>query len=67
MFTFLRKLILVLSLLCAAVPCQASRWIEIGNSGVSTDKILVDADSVEKVDDYRLVNVMTLSSAPHTK
>lgn len=56
----------VLALLCAASPAPASRWVEIGTAGVSTDKVLVDADSIEKADNFRLANVMTLSSAPQT-
>lgn len=66
MFNHLRALSLALALLCTALPCHASRWIEIGNAGVSTDKVLLDADSIEKLDNFRLANVMTLSSAPQT-
>ncbi len=64
--TGLRRLSLLLALLCAALPCHASRWVEIGNAGVSTDKVLLDADSIGKADNFRLANVMTLSSAPQT-
>jgi S1-C subfamily serine protease len=66
LFTDLPRLSLVVALLCAALPCHASRWVEIGNAGVSTDKVLLDADSIEKVDNFRLASVMTLSSAPQT-
>jgi S1-C subfamily serine protease len=66
LFNHLRALSLALALLCTALPCHASRWIEIGNAGVSTDKVLLDADSIEKLDNFRLANVMTLSSAPQT-
>jgi S1-C subfamily serine protease len=66
LFNYLRRLSLVLGLLGAALPCQASRWVEIGNAGVSTDKVLLDADSIEKLDNFRLANVMTLSSGPQT-
>jgi S1-C subfamily serine protease len=66
LFNHLRALGLALALLCTALPCHASRWIEIGNAGVSTDKVLLDADSIEKLDNFRLANVMTLSSAPQT-
>jgi S1-C subfamily serine protease len=64
--TYLRRFALLLALLCAALPSYASRWVEIGTAGVSTDKVLLDADSIEKVDDFRLANVMTLLSAPQT-
>jgi len=50
----------------APALCLASRWIEVGNSGVSTDKVMVDADSVQKVDEFRLANVMTVYAAPRT-
>ena len=66
MLTYLRRFSLVLTLLCAAVPGHASRWVEIGTAGVSTDKVLLDADSIGRVDDYRLANVMTVLSAPRT-
>jgi S1-C subfamily serine protease len=66
LLTYLRRFGPVIALLCAAFPCHASRWVEIGTAGVSTDKVLLDADSIEKVDSYRLANVMTLLSAPQT-
>jgi S1-C subfamily serine protease len=64
--TYVLRFVLLLPLLCVAAPCKASRWMDIGNAGVSTDKVLVDADSIESVDNFRLANLMTLSSAPHT-
>jgi S1-C subfamily serine protease len=66
LLTYLRRLSLPLALLCAALPCHASRWVEIGTAGVSTDKVLLDADSIERVDEFRLANVMTMLSAPQT-
>lgn len=52
------------ALVCLASPCAASRWVEVGNAGVSTDKVMVDADSVQKLDEFTVVDVMTLYGAP---
>lgn len=57
-------MLLLLTLTCVSTPCLASRWVEVGNAGVSTDKVLVDADSVQKFEQFNVVDVMTLYSAP---
>ena len=53
-------------LFCVAAPCFAARWQEVGNPGVSTDKILVDTDSVQSDGEFRLALIMTVFSAPRT-
>jgi S1-C subfamily serine protease len=53
-----------LSLLAA--PCLAARWQEVGNPGISTDKIMVDTDSVQGVGDLRVALIMTVYTAPRT-
>lgn len=50
----------------AVQPSFASRWVEVGNEGVSTDKVMVDTDSIQKVDEFRVVNIMTLFGEPRT-
>lgn len=50
--------------LVLALPVQASRWVELGNAGVTTDKVMVDLDSVQKSDALRIASVMTLYAAP---
>jgi ABC-type transporter Mla MlaB component len=41
-------------------PCVAARWQELGNANGSLDKIYIDADSVEQVDGFRIVMLMTV-------
>jgi hypothetical protein len=53
-------------LVFAAAPCFAARWQEVGNPGISTDKILVDTDSVQSDGEFRLALIMTVFSAPRT-
>jgi S1-C subfamily serine protease len=57
-------LLVLLALTCVSTPCLASRWVQVGNSGVTTDKVMVDADSVQKLEQFTVVDVMTLYSAP---
>jgi S1-C subfamily serine protease len=40
--------------------------VEIGTEGVTTDKVMVDLDSVETVDGFRVARIMTLFNAPRT-
>jgi S1-C subfamily serine protease len=56
----------LMALVCVAAPCFAARWQEVGNPGISTDKILVDTDSVQSDGDLRLALIMTVYSAPRT-
>jgi S1-C subfamily serine protease len=53
-------------LILIATPCVAARWQEVGNQGVSTDKILVDTDSIQSAGNLRLALIMTVYSAPRT-
>ena len=56
----------IVVLLCLALPCLAARWQEVGSPGVSTDKIMVDTDSVQSVGDLRVALIMTVYTAPRT-
>jgi S1-C subfamily serine protease len=49
-----------------ALPCSAARWQEVGNQGISTDKIMVDSDSIQRDGNLRVVLIMTVYSAPRT-
>jgi S1-C subfamily serine protease len=58
-----------LALLAAGVlagPIFASQWVEVGTSGVSTDKVMVDADSIQKIDEFKVADIMTVYAAPRT-
>jgi S1-C subfamily serine protease len=63
--TYAVRIIALLPCICGTTA-NASHWVEVGNAGVSTDKVLVDADSIEKVDEFRTARIMTLGSAPQT-
>lgn len=58
------SLALVLSML--PLPSLAARWVEVGNGSVPTDKVLVDADSIQKTDDITTVDIATMYAAPRT-
>jgi S1-C subfamily serine protease len=47
-------------------PCFAARWQELGNAADSLDKVYIDADSVEQVDGFRIVRVMTVYPQPRS-
>ena len=49
-----------------APPCMAARWQEVGNPGISTDKIMVDTDSIQSDGNLRLALIMTVYTAPRT-
>jgi hypothetical protein len=61
-----RVALFLVALSAAVTPCMASRWLEVGSSGASTDKIMVDADSIQKVDQLRVADIMTVYAAPRT-
>lgn len=54
--------------ICAtlAQPCFAANWRLLGNLTDSLDKVYIDTDSVEQVDGYRIVRLMTVHPAPRT-
>jgi S1-C subfamily serine protease len=57
---------LLFALLCLTPQAQASRWVEVGTSGVTTDKVMVDADSIQKIEEFTVTSIMTLYAAPRT-
>ena len=57
---------LMITLIGLSTQAQASRWVEVGTSGVTTDKVMVDADSIQNVDEFRVTSIMTLYAAPRT-
>jgi S1-C subfamily serine protease len=52
------------ALLFMSIPALASKWVEVGNAGVTTDKVMVDVDSIQIVDEFKTADVMTVYDAP---
>jgi hypothetical protein len=46
------------------VPAFASHWIGIGSNGGAANKVMVDSDSLRKLDQFTLVDIMTVYQAP---
>jgi S1-C subfamily serine protease len=63
-FRFGRVTLVLVAWMGAATPCLASRWLHVGSNGASTDKIMVDADSIQKVDQLRIADIMTVYPTP---
>lgn len=47
-------------------PCFAENWQALGDLPNSLDKVYVDTDSVEQMDGYRIVRLMTVYPQPRT-
>lgn len=56
----------LISVILFASPCMAARWQEVGNPGTSTDKIMVDTDSIQNDGNLRLALIMTVYTVPRT-
>src|SRR5580692_8356620 len=56
----------LIAVILLAPPCMAARWQEVGNPGISTDKIMVDTDSIQNDGNLRLALIMTVYTAPRT-
>ena len=57
--------VLLLGLAAVATPIYASQWVEVGNKVASSgepaiDKVMVDTDSIQNIDQFRVVDIMTL-------
>ncbi|MFZ1084882.1 MAG: serine protease [Terracidiphilus sp.] len=57
-------ILIVLLLATLTRPCLAANWKELGNADNSLDKVYIDADSVEQVDGFRFVRIMTVYPSP---
>lgn len=57
-----RLLILLLGLV-GPVPAFASHWIEVGSNGGPNNKVMVDTDSLQKLGQFTLVDIMTVYPA----
>jgi hypothetical protein len=58
-----RLLALLLGVL-APVPSFAAHWIYIGKTGDTADKIMLDTDSLQKVAQFTLVDILTVYATP---
>jgi hypothetical protein len=58
-----RLLALFLTLVGPA-PAFASHWIRVGSNGGPDNKILVDTDSLQKLGEFTLFDIMTVYPAP---
>lgn len=58
-----RLLVLVLALV-GPVPAFASHWLRVGSNGGPDNKIMVDSDSLRKIGQFTLVDIMTVYPAP---
>ncbi|MGB6487977.1 MAG: surface-adhesin E family protein [Steroidobacteraceae bacterium] len=58
------RLLALLLALVGPVPAFASHWIRVGSNGGPDNKILVDTDSLRKLGQFTLVDIMTVYPAP---
>jgi S1-C subfamily serine protease len=61
-----RQWLALLAIGALAGPIFASQWLDVGSNGVSTDKVMVDADSIQKIDEFKVADIMTVLAAPST-
>jgi hypothetical protein len=47
-----------------ALASQPSHWIVVGSNGAPDNKVMVDTDSLQKLDQFTLVDIMTVYPAP---
>jgi hypothetical protein len=50
--------------LVGSVPAFASHWIVVGSNGGPDNKIMVDTDSLSRLGQFTLVDIMTVYPAP---
>lgn len=58
------RLLAVLLALIGPVPAFASHWIRVGSNGGPDNKIMVDTDSLRKLGQFTLVDIMTVYPTP---
>jgi S1-C subfamily serine protease len=50
--------------MAAVAPAFAAHWVELATKDDSGDKLMVDMDSLQKVDQFKMVDLMTVHVAP---
>jgi S1-C subfamily serine protease len=58
------RIVVLVLLYAPAATSLAARWLDVGNMGISTDKVMVDTDSIQTVGAFRLVLIMSVYPAP---
>jgi hypothetical protein len=58
-----RLLVLVVASVTTA-PAFASHWIEVGSNGGPDNKVMVDTDSLRRLGEFTLVDIMTVYPTP---
>jgi hypothetical protein len=58
------QLIALLLALAGPIPAFASHWIAVGSNGGPDNKVLVDTDSLRKLGQFTLVDIMTVYPTP---
>jgi hypothetical protein len=48
----------------ATAPAFAAHWITVGSNGGPDNKVMVDTDSLQKLGEFMLVDIMTVYPAP---
>ena len=57
--------LLALSLgVAAPLPALASTWVTVGSNGGPDNKIMVDTDSLQKLGEFTIVDIMTVYPTP---
>jgi hypothetical protein len=58
------RLLVLLPVLVGPVPAFASHWITVGSNGGPDNKIMVDTDSLRKLGQFIVIDIMTVYPAP---
>jgi hypothetical protein len=58
------RLLAVLLTLIGSAPAFASHWVRVGSNGGPDNKILVDTDSLQKLGEFTLFDIMTVYPTP---
>jgi hypothetical protein len=58
------RLVALLAAFIGAGPAFASHWVRVGSNGGPDNKILVDTESLQKLGEYTLFDIMTVYPAP---
>lgn len=60
------RLLVLLFAIIAPVPAFAAHWVYVGTRADTADRVMVDTASLQKLDRFSLVNILTAYAAPRT-